>query len=44
MHIVLIGLRLLQMAATMIFISGRGAAISYAKEVKSGFINNLVKS
>ena len=31
-------------AATLIFISGRGLAISSAKEGKSGFIYNLVKS
>ena len=31
-------------AATLIFISGRGFAISSAKEGKSGFIYNLVKS
>ena len=31
-------------AATLIFISGRGLAISSAKEEKSGSINNLVKS
>ena len=31
-------------AATLIFISGRGSAISYAKEGKSGFIYNSVKS
>ena len=31
-------------AATLIFISGRGSAISTAKEGKSGFIYNLVKS
>ena len=31
-------------AATLIFISGCGSAISYAKEGKSGFIYNLVKS
>ena len=31
-------------AATLIFISRRGSAISYAKEGKSGFIYNLVKS
>ena len=30
--------------ATLIFISGRGLAISFAKEGKSGFIYNLVKS
>ena len=29
-------------AATLIFISGRGSAISSAKEGKSGFIHNLV--
>ena len=31
-------------AATLIFISGRGSAISYAKEGKSGPIINLVKN
>ena len=31
-------------AATLIFISGRGSAISSAKERKSGSIYNLVKS
>ena len=31
-------------AATLIFISGRCSAISSAKEGKSGFIYNLVKS
>ena len=31
-------------AATFIFISGRGSAILSAKEGKSGFIYNLVKS
>ena len=31
-------------AATLIFISGRGSAISSAEEGKSGFIYNLVKS
>ena len=31
-------------AATLIFISGCGWAISSAKEGKSGFIYNLVKS
>ena len=31
-------------AATLIFISGRGSAISSAKEGKSGFIFNLEKS
>ena len=31
-------------AVTLIFISGCGSAISSAKEGKSGFIYNLVKS
>ena len=31
-------------AATLIFISGRGSAISSPKQGKSGFIYNLVKS
>ena len=31
-------------AASLIFISGRCSASSSAKEGKSGFINNLVKS
>ena len=31
-------------AATLIFISGRGSAISSAKEGKSGFNYNLVKN
>ena len=31
-------------AATLIFISGCGSAISSAKEGKSGFIYNLIKS
>ena len=31
-------------AATLIFISGRGSAISSTKEGKSGVIYNLVKS
>ena len=31
-------------AATLIFISGRGWAISSAKEGKSGFIYNWIKS
>ena len=31
-------------AATLIFISGRGSPISCAKEGKSSFIYNLVKS
>ena len=36
MHIVLIEFSLTAKAATLIFISGRGLAISYAKEGKSG--------
>ena len=35
---------LLVKAATLIFISGCGLAISSVKEGKSGFIYNLVKS
>ena len=31
-------------AATLIFIYGRGSAVSSANEGKSGFIYNLVKS
>ena len=31
-------------AATLIFISGRGSAISSAKQTKSGSIYNLVKN
>ena len=31
-------------AQTLMFISGHGSAISSAKEGKSGFIYNLVKS
>ena len=31
-------------AATLIFIPGRGSAISSAKEGQSGFVYNLVKS
>ena len=41
---VLIDFSLTVKAATLIFISGRGSAISSAKEGKAGFINNLVKS
>ena len=41
---VLIDFSLTVKAATLIFISGRGSAISSAKEGKSGFIYNLVKS
>ena len=41
---VLIDFLLTVKAATLIFISGCGSAISSAKEGKSGFISNLVKS
>ena len=41
---VLMDISLTFKAATLIFISGRGLAISSAKEGKSGFIYNLVKS
>ena len=44
LSLLLIDLSLTVMVATLIFISGRGAAISSAKEGKSGFIYNLVKS
>ena len=42
-HIVLLDFLLTVKAATLIFISGCGSAISSAKEGKSGFIYNLVK-
>ena len=42
--IVLIDFSLTVKATTLIFISGHGSAISSAKEGKSGFIFNLVKS
>ena len=41
---VLLDFSLTEKAATLIFISGRGSAISSAEEGKSGFIYNLVKS
>ena len=41
---VLIDFSLSVKAATLIFIYGRGSAISSAKEGKSSFIYNLVKS
>ena len=41
---VLIDFSLTVKAATLIFISGHGSAISFAKEGKAGFIYNLVKS
>ena len=40
---VLIDLSLTEKATTLIFMYGRGSAISSAKEGKSGFIYNLVK-
>ena len=40
---VLIDFSLTVKAATLIFISGPGSAITSAKEGKSGFIYNLVK-
>ena len=41
---VLKGFSLTVKVATLIFISGRGPAISSAKEGKSGFMYDLVKS
>ena len=41
---VLLDFSLYVKAATLIFISGRGPAISSAEEGKSGFIYNLAKS
>ena len=41
---ILIDFSLIVKEATLIFISGRGSAISSAKEAKSGLIYNLVKS
>ena len=41
---VLVDFSLTVKAATLIFISGCGSAISSGKEGKSGFIYNLVKS
>ena len=41
---VLLDFSLTVKAATLIFISGRVSAISSAKEGKSGFIYNVVKS
>ena len=40
---VLLDFSLIVKAATLLFISGCGSAISSAKEGKSGFIYNLVK-
>ena len=42
--LVLLDFSLTVKAATLIFISGYGSAVSSAKEGKSGFIYNLVKS
>ena len=41
---VLLDFSLTVKAATLIFLSGCGSAISPAKEGKSGFVYNLVKS
>ena len=43
-HAILLDFSLTVKASTLIFISGRGSAISSAKGGKSGFIYNLVKS
>ena len=43
-NLVLLDFSLTVKAATLIFISGCGSAISYAKKGNSGFIYNLVKS
>ena len=43
-RLILLDFLLTVKAATLIFISGCGSAISSAKEEKSGFIYNLVKS
>ena len=42
--VLILGFSLTVKAATLIFISGCDSAISAAKEGKSGFIYNLVKS
>ena len=42
--LILLDFSLTVKAATSIFISGRGSAISSAKERKSGFIYNVVRS
>ena len=44
LFLVLIDFWLIVKAVTLIFISGRGSAISSAMEGKTGFIYNLVKS
>ena len=43
-YLILYDFSLTVKAATLIFMSGRGSAISSAKEGKSGFLYNLVKS
>ena len=43
-RLILLDFSLTVKVATLIFISGCGSAISSAKEGKSGFIYNLVKS
>ena len=42
--VILLDFSLTVKAATLIFISGCGSAISSAKEGKSGYIYNLVKN
>ena len=44
LSLVLLDFSLTVKAATLIFISGRGSAILSAKQGKSGFIYNVVKS
>ena len=44
LFVVLLDFSLTVKVATLIVISGRGSTISSAKEGKSGFIYNLVKS
>ena len=44
LQVVLLDFSLTVKAATLIFISGCGSAISSTKEGRSGFIYNLVKS
>ena len=44
LHCILLDFSLTVKATTLIFISGRGLAITSAKEGKSGFIYNLVNN
>ena len=44
LHCILLGFSLTVKAANLIFISGRGLAITSAKEGKSGFIYDLVNN